>query len=220
MSDWTRRGFVAAALSLLLSSQARAGIFDSVGASFVSPSDLSSIVLTRDDGKAVNLGDMLKGGPLVFFFGYTNCVDVCTEGMRVLKEWVGSYHGSAQGVFVSLDPHRDDPAAVHRFLAGSQIVGLTAKASDATQVNALRELVGFFHVWGEYNLWSGKPVPLDVMLRNPSLLNGQEGYIVNHASSFYRLAQNGSLTVVRPDEVLSASRPAPAKAGEAASYAR
>ncbi|HWT34907.1 MAG TPA: SCO family protein [Paraburkholderia sp.] len=74
--------------------------------------------LTGDDGKPVT-ADTLKGRASLVYFGYTHCPDVCPETMGRLMQVIGKLGPDAQKVrilFVSVDPARDTPTALHDYV--------------------------------------------------------------------------------------------------------
>jgi protein SCO1/2 len=74
--------------------------------------------LTGDDGKTV-AADSLKGRASLVYFGYTHCPDVCPETMGRLMQVIDKLGPDAQKVrilFVSVDPARDTPKALHDYV--------------------------------------------------------------------------------------------------------
>ena len=74
--------------------------------------------LTGDDGKPV-AADSLKGRASLVYFGYTHCPDVCPETMGRLMQVIDKLGPDAQKVrilFVSVDPARDTPKALHDYV--------------------------------------------------------------------------------------------------------
>ena len=77
-----------------------------------------SFSLTGDDGKPAT-GDTFKGRTSLVYFGYTHCPDVCPETMARLMQVLTQLGPDAQQVrilFVTVDPARDTPKALHDYL--------------------------------------------------------------------------------------------------------
>ncbi|WP_408379140.1 SCO family protein [Paraburkholderia megapolitana] len=77
-----------------------------------------SFSLTGDDGKPAT-GDTFKGRTSLVYFGYTHCPDVCPETMARLMQVLTQLGPDAQQVrilFVTVDPARDTPKALHEYL--------------------------------------------------------------------------------------------------------
>ncbi|WP_205973866.1 SCO family protein [Paraburkholderia sp. Tr-20389] len=75
--------------------------------------------LTGDDGRPI-AADTLKGRASLVYFGYTHCPDVCPETMGRLMQVIDKLGPDAQKVrilFVSVDPARDTPKALHDYVA-------------------------------------------------------------------------------------------------------
>ena len=73
-----------------------------------------ALLLTDQDGRAFALGT--PGRPTLVFFGYTHCPDVCPATMGVLTEALAGVGPGPQALFVSIDPERDDVAAMRSYV--------------------------------------------------------------------------------------------------------
>lgn len=74
--------------------------------------------LTGQDGKLTSLDDF-KGKVVVLFFGYTHCPEVCPTTLADLAQTMRTLGGDArrvQVVFVTLDPERDTPDMLSKFV--------------------------------------------------------------------------------------------------------
>jgi protein SCO1/2 len=88
------------------------------------------LVLTDQDGTSYDLVKRTAGRPLLLYFGYTHCPDVCPTTMADLA---GALRQLPSGtprpdvVFVSTDPTRDTPARLKQWLGAidPHFVGLT-----------------------------------------------------------------------------------------------
>ena len=77
------------------------------------------ITLTRADGQPFRLS--AEKGKLIFlFFGYTSCPDVCPTTMaemRQVRQAVGAKADQFNVVFVTVDPDRDTPEKVQKYVS-------------------------------------------------------------------------------------------------------
>jgi len=84
--------------------------------------------LTGPDGQSVTDAD-LKGQPVVLFFGYTHCPDVCPTTLFEVSELFRKLGAGAKvrGVFVSVDPERDTPEILKDYIGSfdKRIIGLS-----------------------------------------------------------------------------------------------
>ena len=74
--------------------------------------------LTGDDGKPIT-GDAFKGDTSLVYFGYTHCPDVCPETMARLMQVLAALGPDAHQVrilFITVDPARDTPQALHDYV--------------------------------------------------------------------------------------------------------
>lgn len=87
------------------------------------------------DGRTVTQEDF-RGKPVVLYFGYTNCPDVCPVSIALLaaalKQLSAEERSGLAAAFVTVDPERDTPDALSAFLSiEPSIIGLTGSAEAA-----------------------------------------------------------------------------------------
>jgi protein SCO1/2 len=82
--------------------------------------------LTDQDGRPFDLAS-LRGKPVLVYFGYTHCPDVCPATLADVRDALKLVDGPVGVVFVTVDPARDDAAAMKQYVEyyGSDFVGLT-----------------------------------------------------------------------------------------------
>ncbi len=94
--------------------------------------------LVDQNSRPVTDKDFL-GKPLLVFFGYTHCPDVCpttlfeiSEIMRVL----GPDASRVNAVFITIDPERDTPAVLKDYLSSfeHQVLGLSGDSAAIAKV--------------------------------------------------------------------------------------
>ena len=109
--------------------------------------DLPDFSLLDHDGKPVDR-TVFVGQWDVVFFGFTNCPDICPATMTVLGQ--AKRELAAQGqqplpriVLVSVDPERDTPEAMARYIAyfGDGNLGLTGELDELSK---LTDALGIF----------------------------------------------------------------------------
>jgi protein SCO1/2 len=110
------------------------------------PKDVPAAKLVRTDGKPFQLAD-LKGKWVWLYFGYTHCPDVCPAAMDYMA---GEHQRLAHPdqvvpVFLSVDPKRDTPAELKKYVAyyGPEFVGVSGAKAD---IDALAHAVGAGYV--------------------------------------------------------------------------
>ncbi len=108
---------------------APAATFISVGGPFT---------LSDQDGKRFS-SRQLAGKPYALFFGFTNCPDVCPTTLARLirlRRQLGGGDGAFDILFVTVDPERDRPADLKRYLSlyAAPIVGLTGSPAQIERV--------------------------------------------------------------------------------------
>jgi protein SCO1/2 len=95
-------------------------------------------VLTDQNGARRTDRDF-RGRFVLLYFGYSECPDVCPTTLSVIADALSKLGPRAQRfvpVFVTIDPERDTPPALKKYLAafGPNFVGLTGSLADITKV--------------------------------------------------------------------------------------
>jgi protein SCO1/2 len=143
---------------------------------------IKNFTLIDQDGKKVSLSDF-KGKYLLVFFGYTYCPDVCPTSMLRIKETLenlGKYKDKVHVLFISVDPERDTPELLKKFISfydpeGKYITGLTGSPED------IKKVAKQFRAYYE-------KVPLK---DNPEV-----GYLVDHTAFIYLIDKKGIMRLI------------------------
>ncbi len=143
--------------------------------------EIKDFQLTNQDGKKVKLSDF-KGKYLLIFFGYTYCPDVCPTTMLRIKETLdelGDYKKYVKVLFISVDPERDTPEALKKFISfydptGEYIEGLTGTPEEIKKV--AKQFKAYY-----------KKVPIE---------NKEVGYLVDHSAYIYLIDPKGILRLI------------------------
>ena len=147
-------------------------------------SQAPDFTLTSDSGGPWTLSAQ-HGETVALFFGYTHCPDTCPATLAKLAKAVdlqGANVSNAEIVFVTVDPQRDTPAAMKKYIAqfeGAKIIGLTGTTS---QVGAVEHQ---YHVWAQ---------------RIPGNHSGKDDYDDAHSSVVYLIDRDGNQRVVHGDD--------------------
>ena len=104
-------------------------VLDTVGGDFT---------LTNGEGNRVGLKDF-QGKPLLMFFGYTACPDICPTTMIMLqkvKKALGPDGDKLNYLFITLDPERDGPEEVSKYAKfwDPSFIGLTGTMDEIKDV--------------------------------------------------------------------------------------
>jgi protein SCO1/2 len=75
------------------------------------------------------------GRPMLLFFGFTHCPDVCPTTLSAVSRWLEALGPDADrlaALFVTVDPARDTPAVLSDYLQAfdARIVGLTGSPEE------------------------------------------------------------------------------------------
>jgi protein SCO1/2 len=142
---------VAAALGLWLGSRVFAPAQSPQLAAAVlypTPRAIPDFHLARADGGDLTLADW-KGRWTVAFFGYTNCPDVCPTTLATFKQVWTTLHTA--GVvdrlrfdFISVDPERDTPAKLSKYVGYFSGDFVAATGSDQ-ELTALTRALGLVY---------------------------------------------------------------------------
>jgi protein SCO1/2 len=129
--------------------------------------------LTDQDGARRTDRDF-RGHYVLLYFGYSDCPDVCPATLGVMADALAKLGPRAsrfRPVFVTVDPERDTPPVLKKYLAafGPNFVGLTGTLADIAKVAH------------EYRVYFAKH-PLE-----------GGSYAVDHSSVIYLLGPDGKL---------------------------
>ncbi len=138
---------------------------------YVPPRSAPALRLTDQDGRPFDLAGM-RGSPVFVYFGYTHCPDVCPTTLADLRAGIKQAGVAAKVVFVTIDPARDDAAAMKQYVDYYQAgyTGLTGTAPQIAEAAA---------AWGV----SYKQLPSD----------SASGYAMAHSTDAYLLDADGQL---------------------------
>jgi protein SCO1/2 len=140
---------------------------------------------TLEDGAGKPVTDRdFRGRYMLVYFGYTFCPDVCPTTLEAVAEAMdklGPDAAKVRPVFITVDPKRDTPAVVKKYVAafGSGITGLTGTPDEIASVAKAYRVYYAEHRTG--------PGPND--------------YSMDHSSVLYLMdPQGGFIAPVRADQ--------------------
>jgi protein SCO1/2 len=112
---------------------------------------LTDFTLTDQNGNAFTLSS-LKNKAVVIFFGYTHCPDVCPLALSKFKQTIerlGPEADKVAFIFVTVDPERDTPEVLKKYLSfySEKIIGLSGSPEKVYSVLRL------------YNIYAAKNPP-------------------------------------------------------------
>jgi protein SCO1 len=140
---------------------------------------VADFTLDGPNGKPVKLSDF-RDKLTVLYFGYTYCPDVCPTTLAELAQGLkglGRKADKVQVVMVTVDPERDTPEALAKYVANfdSRFIGLSGTPD---QIAAAATPLGIY-----YQKHDG---------------TAATGYLVDHTASVAVIDQNGYLRLVFP----------------------
>ena len=154
------------------------------------PPAASSVSITRDvhtpldghfalisqNGGAVSDRDF-RGTPMLIYFGYTSCPDVCPLNAQTISSVVDLLEARGERVspiFITVDPERDTPDRLKTFLSAfdPRFVGLTGDVAEIRRVTA---------AYGAEDDRVNERAPGDYDMLHPALayLMGRKGQFLN-----------------------------------------
>jgi protein SCO1/2 len=144
-----------------------------------SPKLDKNFALTGPDGKQVNLRDY-RGQAVLLYFGYTFCPDVCPATMVELAqaiELLGTDGRKAQVIMISLDPERDSPQSLEKYVThfDPSFIGITGTDDE---VAAVATQYGIFYEKHEGTVATG--------------------YLIDHTASVVVIDPDGYLRLIYP----------------------
>jgi protein SCO1/2 len=130
--------------------------------------------LTDFNGQRFQLST-LQDQVVIIFFGYTSCPDVCPvtlSDFMQIRSKLGDQAENVSFVFVTVDPERDTPERMRRYLTNfdTGIIGLTGERSELEPV------------WEAYGVYQARAEG-----------GSEENYLVDHSSRVYVIDLDGNL---------------------------
>lgn len=151
----------------------------------VEPRRVEPFVLTDQDGRRFRFpDDVADAAVTLLYLGYTHCPDICPDTMAeiavALRAAGPAVAGRVAVVFVTVDPARDDPARLKRWIGlfGQDFTALTGSQS---RIDRVQRMLGY------------QPGPV-------SDLGGGE-YVVGHPVEYLAIAPDGTVRLAYPWEV-------------------
>jgi protein SCO1 len=146
------------------------------------------------EGESFDLADY-RGQVVLLYFGYTSCPDVCPTSLvfmrQALEQLEPDQLDQVQGVFISVDPERDDPARLEQYARffHARIMGVSGAHDQLEQAGRL-----YGAAWQRAESESAM------------------GYAVDHSSNTYVIGRDGQLVEILPhgsdaEQILATVRP-------------
>ena len=94
--------------------------------------------LVDGTGKRVTEKDF-AGKPMLVYFGFTHCPDVCPSGLQVIAaalDRLGDKANDLNVLFITVDPERDTPETIGKYVASfhKRIIGLSGSPEEVAAV--------------------------------------------------------------------------------------
>jgi protein SCO1/2 len=110
------------------------------GTAYEPPEPAPPFTLVGHTGRSASLSDY-QGRPVLLFFGFVNCPDVCPLTLTRLDralETLGRRAEDVQILLVTVDPERDTPEALAEYVRafGARIDGLTGDPETLARIRA------------------------------------------------------------------------------------
>ncbi|HEY1011789.1 MAG TPA: SCO family protein [Herpetosiphonaceae bacterium] len=142
-----------------------------------------ALVLTDHRGTPFTLADQ-RGKVVLLFFGYASCPDICSTVLADLasvRQQLGPDAEQLQVLFVTVDPDRDTPAALARYVAAFDptFLGLRGTPEELTAVYQSYGVA----VPAEHTSHAGADAP--------EMLHGQAIYVIDPAGRWRALVSAG-----------------------------
>lgn len=133
------------------------------------------IELAQDNGSSFRLSEM-QGNVVLLFFGYASCPDVCPttlSELRKVNEELGNAASQVKVVFVTVDPERDTPEKIQKYVSifNPSFIGLSGSLDKLEPI------------WKNYGVYR----------EVEKVSASAAGYLVNHTARVYLIDRDGNL---------------------------
>lgn len=155
----------------------------------VEPRQLTDFTFINQDGQPMSLSD-LRGKPVVLYFGYTFCPDICPTTLADLtraRHNLGERADEVHFVMVSVDSERDTPEVLNAYLGNfdENFIGLVGEDAKLRQIGP------------EYGLY----------FQRREIEGTSAAYLMDHSAATYLIDEQGRLIMIYgygiPAEVVS-----------------
>jgi protein SCO1/2 len=143
------------------------------------PAPAADFMLYDQDGAPFRLSEQ-RGNVVVLAFGYTSCPDVCPTTLadfKRIKQLLGNQADRVRFVFITVDPERDSPERLGKYMAAFEPTFRGLSGGDAM----------LDQVWQSYGVYHEK-----------QFLDSAAGYLVDHTSRIYVVDGQGGLRLTFP----------------------
>lgn len=141
------------------------------------PLPLEDFTLTTSEGESFQLSQM-RGKTLLIYFGYLTCPDICPTSMatmmRAYRE-LGEDADKFQIAFVTVDPERDTPEKMSRYVHAFHPDFLGVRTDDEAYLQTIMQQFGVVAVRRE--------------------VESALGYLVDHTAAIFVVNPQGELQV-------------------------
>lgn len=176
---FSRLVWLIAAILLVSACQAQPPAHQFNGTPLDPPLSIPDFELAATNGQPFHLSDV-RGRYALVYFGYTFCPDVCPLTLSDVRTALDGLEGRerVQVIFISVDPERDTPEVLARYLRAFDptFIGLT---DDFARTQAVMKHFGAFAEKEE--------VP-----------DSAAGYLVSHTARLYLLNPDGRVILTYP----------------------
>jgi protein SCO1/2 len=115
---------------------------------------LNSVTLlefTDHHGRLFTFKDM-ESKNIILYFGFSNCPDKCPVALSILsKVLVELKENNIYGIFISIDPLRDDPQKLRRFINSNPNLNLIALTGSGNNIQKIGEEFGITSIRKDYS---------------------------------------------------------------------
>lgn len=149
------------------------------GVTHINPRPVADFTFPAHTGDNLTLSD-LQGRPVLLYFGYTHCPDVCPltiyDYSRVREE-LGAQADDAAYLFISVDPERDTPESIAEYVGARGAGWLLGVSGDHPNLRRIGVDYGLYY-------------------EQQTETSSRAGYLVDHTASSYLLNAEGELVSI------------------------
>lgn len=148
------------------------------GASISPPTQVPELTLKTTDGQPFSTA-ATRGRYSLFFFGYTNCPDMCPLTLfhiGQIRQRLGEASANVDAYFVTVDPERDTPARLGEYVSKFN-AGVTPLTGSTEELERIKSVFGV--------IAEKRPAP-----------NSAAGYFVDHTGSIFLLDPQSRIALI------------------------
>ena len=143
--------------------------------------ELNLILLTDQNSREFKISSLVDK-QIIYFFGFSHCPDKCPIALNTLSHVLNKKNRDIIGIFITLDPLRDDPIKLSRFIKENPSEKLIALTGNAEEIEKIARYFGIVSIRKDF---------------------AKSEYLIDHSNQFILVGKNHKILARLPANITS-----------------